>query len=93
MLDYFLSDIYNLHPRARGATDNASDYGSEDCRFESCRARNKCLLDFFGLINLFRTLYCQIETPGFFQGCPENQHFGRFPDIQISGFINKTGQI
>ena len=28
-----------LHRRARGATDNASDYGSEDCRFESCRAR------------------------------------------------------
>ena len=26
--------------RSRGATDNASDYGSEDCRFESCRDRN-----------------------------------------------------
>ncbi|KRX76847.1 hypothetical protein T06_14095 [Trichinella sp. T6] len=25
--------------RARGVTDNASDFGSEDCRFESCRAR------------------------------------------------------
>ena len=25
---------------SRGATDNASDYGSEDCRFESCRDRN-----------------------------------------------------
>ena len=25
--------------RSRGATDNASDYGSEDCRFESCRDR------------------------------------------------------
>jgi hypothetical protein len=24
---------------SRGATDNASDYGSEDCRFESCRDR------------------------------------------------------
>ena len=28
---------------ARGATDNASDYGSEDCRFESCRARKPFL--------------------------------------------------
>ena len=26
--------------RSRGAMDNASDYGSEDCRFESCRDRN-----------------------------------------------------
>ena len=26
--------------RARGAMDNASDYGSEDSRFESWRARN-----------------------------------------------------
>ena len=26
--------------RVRGATDNASDYGSEDSRFESWRARN-----------------------------------------------------
>ena len=26
-------------PWSRGATDNASDYGSEDCRFESCRDR------------------------------------------------------
>ena len=26
--------------------------------------------------------------------CPENQHLGHFPDIhQISGYINKTGQI
>ena len=25
---------------SRGATDNASDYGSEDCRFESCRDRH-----------------------------------------------------
>ena len=26
--------------RSRRAMDNASDYGSEDCRFESCRDRN-----------------------------------------------------
>ena len=24
---------------ARSVMDNASDFGSEDCRFESCRAR------------------------------------------------------
>ena len=24
-----------------GATDNASDYGSEDCRFESCLGQSK----------------------------------------------------
>ena len=32
--------------RSRGATDNASDYGSEDCRFESCRDRNFFLNNF-----------------------------------------------
>jgi len=26
--------------RSCGAMDNASDYGSEDCRFESCQDRN-----------------------------------------------------
>src|SRR5215510_2351535 len=26
----------------RGAMDNASAYGAEDCRFESCRGRNFC---------------------------------------------------
>ena len=32
---------------SRGATDNASDYGSEDCRFESCRDRhNFCYISF-----------------------------------------------
>ena len=39
---------------SRGATDNASDYGSEDCRFESCRDRQ-----FFGLI------YTIISTKSF----------------------------
>ena len=29
--------------RPRGATDNASAYGAEDCRFESCRGRYLCL--------------------------------------------------
>src|SRR6195952_98391 len=28
-----------LGPSARSSTDRASDYGSEGCRFESCRAR------------------------------------------------------
>ena len=31
---------YNVITRSRGATDNASDYGSEDWRFESSRDRN-----------------------------------------------------
>ena len=31
-------DIYKAR-RASGAMDNASDYGSEDCRFDSCLAR------------------------------------------------------
>lgn len=30
--------IFQTH-WARGVMDNASDFGSEDCRFESCRAR------------------------------------------------------
>ena len=30
----------------RGAMDNASAYGAEDCRFESCRGRNFFLLFF-----------------------------------------------
>ena len=29
----------DVNSRARGAMDNASDYGSEDSRFESWRAR------------------------------------------------------
>ena len=37
---------------ARGATDNASDYGSEDCRFESCRARINSFLPVF-ILNLY----------------------------------------
>ena len=32
--------VFTGHHWSRGATDNASDYGSEDCRFESCRDRN-----------------------------------------------------
>ena len=35
--------------RVRGATDNASDYGSEDSRFESWRARTFCQADFCAL--------------------------------------------
>ena len=31
--------VFTGHHWSRGATDNASDYGSEDCRFESCRDR------------------------------------------------------
>ena len=35
---YLSSDFHR--PRACGATDNASDYESGDCRFESCQARS-----------------------------------------------------
>ena len=31
--------IYNMYQRPRGLMDKASDFGSEDCRFESCRGR------------------------------------------------------
>ena len=31
--------VFTGHHWSRGATDNASDYGSEDCRFESCQDR------------------------------------------------------
>ena len=43
----FLTTVLDSHTffdsliiRSRGATDNASDYGSEDWRFESSRDRN-----------------------------------------------------
>ena len=38
----YINEFQMLHlgiVGSRGATDNASDYGSEDCRFESCRDR------------------------------------------------------
>ena len=35
-----------IYQRPRGATDNASDYESEDCRFESCRGRKTFLINF-----------------------------------------------
>ena len=40
-----LQKLWQTYPEAmctgsRGAMDNASDYGSEDCRFESCRDRS-----------------------------------------------------
>ena len=43
---YLLVYIINPQPHrwARGAMDNASDYGSEDSRFESWRARTFCNL-------------------------------------------------
>ncbi|KAK6731282.1 hypothetical protein RB195_007637 [Necator americanus] len=31
--------MMSIHSRPRGAMDNASAYGAEDCRFESCRGR------------------------------------------------------
>ncbi|KAK6731262.1 hypothetical protein RB195_007622 [Necator americanus] len=31
--------MISIHSRPRGAMDNASAYGAEDCRFESCRGR------------------------------------------------------
>ncbi|VDL80789.1 unnamed protein product [Nippostrongylus brasiliensis] len=33
-----------IQPRACGLMDKASDFGSEDCRFESCQGRNILLL-------------------------------------------------
>ena len=36
----FKLEVAHVHKWARGAMDNASDYGSEDSRFESWRARN-----------------------------------------------------
>ncbi|KAK6731260.1 hypothetical protein RB195_007621 [Necator americanus] len=33
------SAMMSIHSRPRGAMDNASAYGAEDCRFESCRGR------------------------------------------------------
>ena len=36
---FILYPTERKHVWSRGATDNASDYGSEDCRFESCRDR------------------------------------------------------
>ena len=54
---------YKIAPRkywanlnwARGATDNASDYGSEDCRFESCRARKFFFANGSKKLNLWST--------------------------------------
>ena len=60
MLGYFLSNNFPHHPRARGATDNASDYGSEDCRFESCRARNE---NFFQVSPFFYLRFVIIYYP------------------------------
>ena len=38
----------------RGAMDNASDYGSEDCRFESCRVRGLVFVNYgFDKVLLF----------------------------------------
>ncbi len=34
-----LYPVWHQQQRSSGATDNASDYGSEDCRFESCLDR------------------------------------------------------
>ncbi len=36
-----LEDRLQLNTRARSSTDRASDYGSEGCRFESCRAHSR----------------------------------------------------
>ena len=47
--------------RSCGAMDNASDYGSEDCRFESCQDRN-----LFSMIENFYFL--------FFTFCKVNSH-------------------
>ena len=35
-----------MERRARSVMDNASDFGSEDCRFESCRARLEHFVNF-----------------------------------------------
>ena len=35
-----LSILNSKYVRPRGLMDKASDFGSEDCRFESCRGRN-----------------------------------------------------
>ena len=40
----------------RGATDNASAYGAEDCRFESCRGR---LIFFYHMYTVL--LYAEIK--------------------------------
>ncbi|KRZ58893.1 putative ribosomal RNA methyltransferase NOP2 [Trichinella nativa] len=37
------ADLATIQPWACGATDNASVYGTEDCRFESCHARESFL--------------------------------------------------
>ena len=52
--------VFTGHHWSRGATDNASDYGSEDCRFESCRARNE---NFFQVSPFFYLRFVIIYYP------------------------------
>jgi hypothetical protein len=47
--------------RSRGATDNASDYGSEDCRFESCRDQQTFFATFFA--TLFSARIYLVQNP------------------------------
>ena len=51
-----LSNIFHMCSKIRacGLMDKASDFGSEDCRFESCHARHNCFL-------LLKSLYHRSE--------------------------------
>ena len=56
--------------------------------FESIFCVNLALIKLFGVLlkgNQF------VFSKGPYK-CPENQHFGHFSDIPISGYINKRGK-
>ena len=56
-----LCSVGPLPPRSSGATDNASDYGSEDCRFESCLDRNLFIILEFEKVSVL----VQLKRPYF----------------------------
>ena len=81
--------------RARGATDNASDYGSEDCRFESCRARIKHIF-IRNIFSLFQILFIDIHSYAndlkafqFFKGEYEKFKINNIADMWATGPLGK----
>ena len=91
--DIFKQKIFFLVTWSRGATDNASDYGSEDCRFESCRDRPFFFQASYDLIDQkYLSPPGGLEPPTFrltAERASQLRHGGMLTKVFVGNYLNR----
>ena len=81
-----------MHSRSRpcGLMDKASDFGSEDCRFESCHGRLNFIIHRFMLFYAFHIIIIELDEVHRLD--IEVKILGRFHQHDINSISSDLGQ-